>query len=491
MGSKAKSAEYYHELARSTHNDKYDYSLWVGYNPIHSKVPIGCSIHGIFHQTIANHLKGAGCPLCKAVLLKNGLNKKPVEFYTKKAAKIHNNFYDYGKWTTVQNTSIDMVTIICPSHGEFTQTPASHIDKKAGCPKCAVDHRRTTCIERYGVSHPSQVHLPDHTLDKLLDSDWLYNQHTILRRTLENIADELGVQDTTVGKYFSAHGLSVQRFAVSTGERQVLDFISSIPGLIYESNNRSVIAPKELDIWIPSHQLAIEYCGLYWHSDKHKVPEYHSIKYQHCNNTNIRLITLFDDEWKYNKEQVKLKILSILGADPRDKIFARKCTIVKVDRATKAEFFNTNHIQGNGPGSINIGLECDNKLVACMSFIQQRDGAFTLNRYATSCQVVGGFSKLLTHFKRNYTWSEIISFADLRWSKGGVYEKNGFVLDKILPPDYSYIVNDKRVHKFNFRRKYLEKRLPDFDPELTEIENCNRAGILRIWDCGKLRYVMK
>lgn len=491
MGSAAKPAEHYHELAKSIHNDKYDYSLWVGYHPVHSKVPIGCAIHGIFYQTIANHTKGAGCPICKKELMANGLNKKPIEFFIQKAKKIHNNFYDYSKWKAVQNTSIDTVTIICPIHGPFDQTPATHIDKKAGCPGCAVERRRETCEKKYGVSHPSQSHISKQALDKLSSAVWLYEQHTSLHRTLEDIADELNVQDTTVGRYFSMHGLSVQRFAVSTGEQQVLDFISDIPALTYESNNRTIIAPKELDIWIPSHQLAIEYCGLYWHSDRHKVPEYHSLKYQHCKQKNIRLITLFDDEWKYNASLVKLKLLSILGYDPRGKVFARKCTIVNVDHVTKSTFFDTNHIQGNGPGSINIGLKYDDKLVACMSFIRQKEDVYILNRYATSQRVVGGFSKLLSYFKKTHAWKEIVSFADLRWSQGELYEKSGFVLEKTLPPDYSYVVHDRRVHKFNFRRKFLDKRLSAFDPTLTEMENCDNAGILRVWDCGKLRYVMK
>jgi hypothetical protein len=114
-----------------------------------------------------------------------------------------------------------------------------------------------------------------------------------------------------------------------------------------------------------------------------------------------------------------------------------------------------------------------------------------LNRYATNCRVPGGFSKLLKYFQTNYEWQQLISFADLRWSNGGLYEKTGWKLDSILPPDYYYSPDGRnRYHKFNYRRKNLPKLLKDFDPELSERENCNNNGILRIWDCGKLRYII-
>jgi hypothetical protein len=85
----------------------------------------------------------------------------------------------------------------------------------------------------------------------------------------------------------------------------------------------------------------------------------------------------------------------------------------------------------------------------------------------------------------------LISFADLRWSNGNLYENTGWELDSVLPPDYYYATNNlERIHKFNYRRKNLPKLLKYFDPELSERENCDNNGILRIWDCGKLRYII-
>ena len=155
-----------------------------------------------------------------------------------------------------------------------------------------------------------------------------------------------------------------------------------------------------------------------------------------------------------------------------------------------SKFLNDNHIQGDGPGSIHIGLEYDSKLVAVMSFMKQKE-KYYLNRYATSKQVVGGFSKLLKHFQRNNDWSILISFADQRWSNGNLYVQTGWELDSVLPSDYSYSSDGKnRSHKFNYRRNKLQNMLNYYDPLISERKNCDNNGILRIWDCGKLKFII-
>lgn len=89
-------------------------------------------------------------------------------------------------------------------------------------------------------------------------------------------------------------------------------------------------------------------------------------------------------------------------------------------------------------------------------------------------------------------WQEIITFVDLRWHFGDVYEKSGFSLDKTLLPDYEYVINGKRYHKFNFRHKGIKQKFPDkYDPLLTESENMEKIGVPKIYDCGKNRFIIK
>lgn len=340
---------------------------------------------------------------------------------------------------------------------------------------------------------PSQRHLSHETLLKLDDVEFLIKQHHHNRLNFSEIADELGVNVTTITNHIEKNDIEKRYYHDSRQQKQVSAFIESL-GVEVQYNVRNVIPPKELDIYLPKHNLAIEYCGLYWHSDIHERINRHTHldKLTKCNEAGIRLITLFEDEWLFKRSIVEDKLRSILGKNVRKTIYARKTTIVNVSTKTKREFFNANHIQGDGPGSIVIGLMSDDKLVACMGFIQQKGQTFYLNRYATSEHVVGGFSKLLSYFCKTYQWQTIISFADRRWSEGGVYHRSGFALDKILIPDYEYV--DKhtmtRIHKFNFRHKNLYKILGDkYNANLSETENMkNSTRYTRIWNCGLLRF---
>lgn len=353
-----------------------------------------------------------------------------------------------------------------------------------------LDKRDATTLDRYGVHNSKQLHTSSDVLDKLNDEHWLREQHHTLQMPLNQIAFNLNVDPTTVKSYMVKYNIECKMFSQSMGERQITEMLTN-HNIEYTTNDRQTIAPLELDILIPKHNLAIEYCGLYWHSEQQgKDRHYHKNKHDLCKSQGIQLLTIFDDEWQQRRKSVTNKILSLCGIRDTQTVFARKCDIIEVDVDTKTRFFERNHIQGSGPGSITYGLVHAGVLVACMTFIKQPGGVYILNRYATSCNVIGGCSKLLKHFERNNDWRQIVSFADLRWSDGDMYFKVGFDLHKVIPPDYYYCPTTRtRVHKFNYRRKNLPRLLKHFDPSKSECQNCDDNGILRIWDCGKMRFI--
>ncbi len=113
--------------AKAVHGDKYDYSKVMYINNL-TKVTIGCPIHGEFEQTPAKHLLGQGCPNC------GGRKKLTTEEFLERAKKVHGDKYDYSKVMYINNST--KVTIDCPIHGEFEQTPTSHLSG-TGCAKCS------------------------------------------------------------------------------------------------------------------------------------------------------------------------------------------------------------------------------------------------------------------------------------------------------------------------------------------------------------------
>lgn len=347
-----------------------------------------------------------------------------------------------------------------------------------------------TNLDRYGRSHKNQSHISTTNYLLLTNKEWLTQQHYENKQTLTNISNELNVNVTTVQRNIQTVGLHTKHYYSSTGEQEIQQFLQSL-NIPFEVNVRNIISPYELDIYIPQFNLAIEYCGLYWHSEQQgKNKNYHQQKLQLCQQQNIRLLTIFSDEWINKNELICQKLRILLNQDNRKAVYARKCKIVQVPIEQRSSFFDSNHIQGNGLGSISIGLEYNNELVACM-LLSKQDQDYHLNRYATSNRVIGGFSKLLNYFKHNYEFDNIITFADLRWSIGDLYNQTGFIIDKIIPPDYYYSPDGHtRIHKFNYRRKYLPKLLKNFDPNLSEKQNCDINNVLRIWDCGKIRYTL-
>lgn len=347
---------------------------------------------------------------------------------------------------------------------------------------------KSTNLARYGKVHINQSHLSDETIERLNSADWLVNQHHTNQKTLTQIASEIGCDITTVYRYCVKHEVEIKYYFESAQQRAITEYVNSL-NISTLSNVRNIIK-GELDIYIPTHNLAIEYCGVFWHSDAHDrmTRTYHLDKLKQCQELGIRLLTIYEDEWVHRQDIVKAKLSNILGMQQSVRVHGRKCTVCPVE--DKADFFDAHHIQGDGPGSITYGLYNDGAPVAMMTFINNGNNTFTLNRYATSTRVVGGFNKLLNHFKKHHEWVQIVSFADLRWSEGGVYEKCGFTLDKVLPPDYRYVIGNKTYHKFAFRRNRLPIFLDDFNPELSEVDNMRRAGYYRIWNCGLLKYVL-
>ena len=346
---------------------------------------------------------------------------------------------------------------------------------------------------KYGVENFSHLSLSSHARECLLDRSWLHEQHYVLKRTLSDIADELGIKSgpTVVGRYLRKHGLETQTLpARSTAEKHLVEWLLSLGENVLVTD-RTIIRPFEMDIVLPDHKVAIEYCGVYWHSEQAgKDRQYHATKQRMCKNVGFRLITIFSDEWEQSSSIVKSKILSIIGRDDRPVIYARKCEVRGVSIDDRRTFLSQHHIQGDGSASISLGLYFNDELVAVSGWTKTSQSTWLLNRYATSCRVVGGFSKLVAMFERKFNPTTLISFADLRWSCGDVYALNGWEVDGVLPPDYSYSPDGHtRVHKFNYRRQYLPKLLQHFDPDRSEWENCKANNVLRIWDCGKLRFI--
>lgn len=157
------------------HNNKYQYKL-KNNNSLHEKMCIICSEHGEFWQRIIKHLSGRGCYKCTKERLKNN-PRYTINDFIQKAQVIHGNKYDYSK--AIYINAKTKICIICPIHGEFWQTPDSHLSS-AGCPVCSsskgeiiirkgLDKYKINYIQEYRIPNQKYMfyydfYLPDHNL---------------------------------------------------------------------------------------------------------------------------------------------------------------------------------------------------------------------------------------------------------------------------------------------------------------------------------------
>jgi hypothetical protein len=282
---------------------------------------------------------------------------------------------------------------------------------------------------------------------------------------------------------------------VSKPEQAIYDYLTSL-GLESEQSNRKILGKRqELDIYIPSKNVAIEFNGLYWHSEAQGKDEtYHRNKWLACKDNGIQLIQVWEDEWTRNPEQVKRMLAHKLGVSSERKVFARKTTVAPISKLEVEVFLNENHVQGFASGSYYLGLreKVSDELIAVL-VLKKESGTsgkvLNIIRYATSANVVGGFTKLLSYAEKTYKPEAFITFADHGVSDGGLYENNGFIADKELAPDYMYVVGGERKHKFGYRLKRFQND-PDllWEEGLTERQLAALNGLERIWDSGKTRY---
>ena len=285
----------------------------------------------------------------------------------------------------------------------------------------------------------------------------------------------------------------------SNKENQLFKFIRENYNNKIIKSDRKILSGKELDIYLPDLNLAFEFNGLYWHNELNKENKYHLMKTNLCENKNIQLIHIWEDNWLYKQEIVKSMILNKLGKT-KNKIMARKCEIKEIDNNKLIrQFLDENHLQGFVGSKIKIGLFYDNELVSIMTFGKKRiamgnrinnDGEYEMLRFCNklNTQIIGGASKILSYFIKTYQPKSILSFADRRYSIGNLYKKLGFEYIGNSKPNYWYFKTNKlkKYHRFNFRKDILVKA--GYDSNKTEKQIMSENNYYHIYDSGNLKF---
>lgn len=243
---------------------------------------------------------------------------------------------------------------------------------------------------------------------------------------------------------------------------------------------------KELDIYIPSKHLAIEYNGIYWHSFRDK--NYHLNKTKACEELGIRLIHVWEDLWTIKKDIYKSIIASALGIYER-KLYARNCICKEISNSDYEDFLIANHIQGAVKSSLRLGLYYNGELVQVAGWGKSRfkKGDYELHRMCSKLhtQVIGGFSKLIKHSNLN----TFISYVDRDIYNGKGYLSCGFNIVGYTTVGYFYKNSNMkapRINRISVQKHKLKSFLKKYDESLTETENMTQNGYLKVYNCGNI-----
>jgi very-short-patch-repair endonuclease len=284
-------------------------------------------------------------------------------------------------------------------------------------------------------------------------------------------------------------------------EGQLHDLIKQLYTGPIIHRDKSVIGKLEVDFYLPERNLAIELDGLYWHSEisGKKNKRYHINKTEKCEVAGVHLIHIFEDEFISKRQIVERKLAHLLGNDASEKIYARKCTISEISAIESNGFLTRYHMQGKDKSSVRFGAYFNGELVSVMTFGPRRralgfhksgQNQYEMYRFCVKGNVVGILGKLLNAFVLKYNPTNIITYADRRYSsilKLG-YETVGFKVVKTTEPNYWYTKDyTNREYRYKYRKSEIKKLLPIFDANSTEWQNMKNNGFDRIWDCGSVR----
>jgi len=500
--------------AKLVHGKKYDYSN-VFYVSAKIKVNIICPIHGEFQQRPDTHLSGSGCPKCGSITKSRKKLHTNKTFITK-ANYIHNSKYNYSLVKYVNTNT--MVKIICPIHGEFQQTPNTHLSG-SGCPKCGVNNSsikqrkkldkfiiegNTLHDDKYDYSKSEYINgmtkviiiCPIHgefkqtpnkhincgegcpkcgdisrKKSKLSTSDIFITKSNLIHNNkydyskVKYMGNKIKVNiicpihgnfKQTPDAHLSGKGCKKCKHITSKPEIQLLNFIKSVyPGDI-KSNDRKILHGKEIDILIPDENIGIEFNGLYYHSDLFKTKNYHKDKSELSNNNNITLIHIFEDELLFKREIVESILLNRLNLI-KTIINSSDCTIKMVNNNVGEQFLNNNHIDGYKSFDIGIGLYYSQELISLITFTKStNNNYYELTRFCNkiNIDIDNGLKKLFNYFIKKYNPVEVIFNDDKRYPNTKLYENIGFNKISTKEPNYFKVINGKRY----ISKRYLTKR---------------------------------
>ncbi len=479
--------EAFRQKATLQHGGRYAYEC-SEYTRASAKVCILCPEHGEFWQAANMHLRGHGCPRCGSRVGAD-VRSMSTEDFIRQAQSVHRHEgYDYSRVCYVNNLS--RVRILCPLHGEFEQRASNHLLGR-GCPRCAreqVKQSLTKDVDQF-LREATAMHQGKYNYQSV--------QYNGAFARVEIRCPEHGAFLQTPDAHLNTGaGCPLCCHRYSQPHQEIEAFLRG-QGVRFRTNDRTRIAPYELDILVEDFPLGIEFNGQYWHSLDGTEPS--ALKFRHREKFLLalqqRLTLLQIDEHEWNdpvKQEIwKSILLSKLGK--HDRIYARNTQFKTVTRTVANRFLAEHHLQGATPAARwCFGLYHDSRLVGVITFAEHEKRFLNLTRLAfpRGLTVVGGAQKLFKNALPLLPERDIVTFSNNQYSRGDVYAQLGFTLSADLPPSYQWYFRSRVWNKRHLRRSFLPAILGEgFNAAETEHANLYRNRARCLYDAGYRRWI--
>lgn len=322
-------------------------------------------------------------------------------------------------------------------------------------------------------------------------------QYEGVNRRMDVECDACGHVMRRTVKWITARPMCMSCSPRSHGQRELFEFVRSLDVGHVVEDARDVITPLELDVWVPAHRFAVEFNGLWWHDEHARGRDYHNGKTRTCRDNDVRLMHVFEDEWRDRRPIVESMIRARLGrvTSHHD---ARKFSVEHVSGSDHAivEFMNENHIDGHVQADDSFVLvDGSGVMRAAATFrVPRRKSAWhtdaanpvELVRFATcrdTC-VRGALGRLTTARKRMSNCT-IVSYVDLRHGTGASYDAVGFrpaTCPVTSTPRFWWTDHVKRWNRLKFKADKVRG--------MTEQDVADEAGVVRIFGCTNRRLVL-
>lgn len=363
-----------------------------------------------------------------------------------------------------------------------------------------------TNLDRYGVKYVlqseevrdriKQTNLQRHNVENYATSLLTERAREILKNKDNFIKYLVEHKDSTTASISQDLECSASTIVIYLNQYDLWDYISyknTLPekwifeildknGIRHQKTKR-VIYPLEIDAYCEDYNIGCEINGDYWHSSKKKDKKYHFEKSLMAQEKGIRLIHIWEYEWKdLKKRKIIESLLEIAFGKVQRRIYARNCEIREISNIEAKPFNEQNHLQGHRNAQVTYGLFYNNELVQLMSFSKtkynknlKKENSWEIIRGCPGSNniVVGGVSKLFKHFIKEHNPDYVFSYCDFNKFDGKGYEAIGMKFIGYTGPDMKWLMpNGDVVERQPFKHKELKEK-----------------AIAQLWGAGSKKYL--